>query len=115
MSYQGYILYTEDKGIFIGSFLGLGFWSKLDPVNQTHAIVFESKEIAEQLISEWLTHPGNFKLIPIQTQELGYASLEEISAIGLPIWSSDSPAVADGLACEPLYDFGLIDFDLLTN
>lgn len=115
MSYQGYILYTEDKGIFIGDFLGLGFWSNWDPGDQDHAVVFESKEIAEQVISSWLAHPGNYRLVAIKHEKPHYASREEISAAGLPIWSLDSVDSSEGRICEPIYDSGLVDLSKLNN
>lgn len=50
---QRYVLYHDEMGIYLGSCMGLGFWTKLDPVGQNEAVTFESSEQALKHASTW--------------------------------------------------------------
>src|SRR3546814_20094048 len=48
------LVITEPEfGIYVGSALGLGFWSKVDSVGQDTAPVFDTKEQAQEQIDSW--------------------------------------------------------------
>lgn len=46
------VIVHEEMGVYLGSCLGLGFWTKLDPVDQTAAVVFDSPEAAIEHITQ---------------------------------------------------------------
>jgi len=46
------VIVHEEMGVYLGSCLGLGFWTKLDPVDQTAAVVFPSPEAAIEHIQQ---------------------------------------------------------------
>lgn len=50
---EEYILYSLINGVYLGSCLGLGFWSKLDPAGQVSAVTFKSKQDAKNYIASW--------------------------------------------------------------
>jgi len=86
------VIYSERYGIYLGSVLGLGFWSKLDSAGQTSACTFESEQSACEFISS--SNPGSFpadlqfiKIIPDQ-KDGTYASIEACVRAGLPGWSN---------------------------
>jgi len=35
------VLYNEEMGIYLGSCMGMGFWTKLDSVGQDAVVVFD--------------------------------------------------------------------------
>lgn len=39
---RGFVIFSESAGVFLGAFLGLGFWSKLDAAGQFTAPVFST-------------------------------------------------------------------------
>lgn len=108
----GYVLTHPQNGIYLGSFLGLGFWSALDSGGQDAAVVFESPEAAMAFASTW----GMEGMDPTErAQCLGalrcvevvidspqgsdnYASMESCQAAGLDPWynldSMDSPSAS---------------------
>ncbi len=82
------VLYSEEVGVYLGNAMGLGFWSKLDAVGQTHACVFLSERAALDHIASW-DKPPTFALgthpVIIASDKAG-ASVEECVAAGLPRW-----------------------------
>ena len=84
-----YLLLHPEWGIYIGAFLGMGFWSKLDPVGQNYAISFPSTDVLDWARS---TFPGEWMKMtapPIQIKDKMYATLAEIVAAGLEGWDPD--------------------------
>lgn len=85
-----YVIVHKEWGIYLGSFIGLGFWTKLDPVGQTAAAVFDSKEEAEGFISHCECEPKHdlkdFELKEVKTENEYYATLQECVAAGLEGW-----------------------------
>ena len=87
------VIYNEELGIFLGRFMGLGFWSKLDPAGQTAAPTFPSDMYAEYIAKEMapeyeFTYP---KVIPDEPEPgnekaIIYASVKACVAAGLPKW-----------------------------
>lgn len=84
--YKRYLLINSDMGIYIGSCLGLGFWSKLDPIGQPCAGVFESWLEANTYIQSWDSPINEWSLKEIYTKDPNYASIEEIENVGLETW-----------------------------
>lgn len=85
-----YLLYSEDYGIYLGSFLGMGFWSSLDSAGQDEAITFESEKFAINFMKTWESQVPDVKIIPIEIREGNwYATIEQCVAIGLPAWNPE--------------------------
>jgi len=83
-----YVIYSEEYGIYLGSCAGLGFWSKLDPVGQTHAISFDNKEQTAEVIASWeSTPPLNTRAVAVLSDD-PYVSIIECVAAGLPGWAA---------------------------
>jgi hypothetical protein len=47
------IILSDNCGVYIGSALGLGFWSKLDHCDQDEAWCFESESHARKHMESW--------------------------------------------------------------
>lgn len=43
-----------DMGVYLGSALGLGFWSALDSAGQCEAVTFENETAARDCVSTWV-------------------------------------------------------------
>lgn len=85
-----YLLYSNDYGIYLGSFLGMGFWSNLDPAGQDKAITFESEKDIIDFMKTWESQVLNVKIIPIEiSEDTWYATIEQCVAIGLPVWNPE--------------------------
>ena len=84
----GYLLIHPEWGIYLGEFIGLGFWSKLDSVGQTYAVVFLSQREALEFASKTFptTESTRMETTPILTKRRQYALLEEIVEAGLEGW-----------------------------
>ncbi len=97
-----FVLYSPEQGVYLGNAMGLGFWSKWDPVGQTHACTFASEADA---IAHARTWPpplnGDIGVLahevqcagPIETGGACFASVAEVQAAGLPGWD---PAARPG-------------------
>lgn len=82
------VIFDDEMGIYLGSCIGLGFWSKLDPVGQTHAVTFESDESIAFVMSHWeCGPPNNWRAVPVDVATGDYASIAECEAAGLPGWN----------------------------
>ena len=93
----GYVLYSERDGVFIGHGLGLGFWSKLDPVGQNCAVTFKSEEDALNAAPLFHAHT-DVRAVPVVVDQPApdmagvpahYVSIAACVAAGLPAWNPD--------------------------
>ena len=87
------VITHPEMGIYLGSFLGLGFWSKLDPAGQDAAPVFASSEEAETYMATWdNARPEGAVLRPVipDSDDGTYASIDACVAAGLDRWSHES-------------------------
>jgi hypothetical protein len=79
-----YVLYNKEAGIYLGSCMGLGFWSKWDPVGQEAAITFPDIQTALNVVSSWDTQ---LECQPIEVDiKEQYASIADCERAGLPAW-----------------------------
>jgi len=97
------IITHPEMGVYLGNCMGFGFWSKLDPVGQTHAVVFMDVDEAIQHIHSWdgMREPGDYVLLDVRTTEGGYASIAECSAAGADAWfpdAGDEPVTSSSMA-----------------
>lgn len=97
---QGFVIVSSAMGIYLGSCLGLGFWSKLDPAGQGSAVTFESVSEAEDYMKSWDGgRPDGVSFKPVFPDEGIYASIRACVAAGLGAWSPDGPTLSErGLA-----------------
>lgn len=84
------VLYSEEIGVYLGSCMGMGFWSKLDPAGQDSACCFDSSDEVKQFIQLCLemdiTVPKDARTVDVLTEHPDYATIQECVAAGLPGW-----------------------------
>ena len=100
------VIYSEELGVYLGHCLGLGFWSKLDPVGQDKAPLFDDEVQAQAHIDSWDEKPTfDYRFVSVEQCTLDvnplrspgpYADIGACVRAGLPSW--DPNAV---LAPEP--------------
>jgi hypothetical protein len=90
---QRFVLYSEQEGIYLGNAMGLGFWSKLDPVGQDVAVTFATPEEAVGHVRTW-DNPERFlkkvRARAVMIEDTAYATIPELVAAGLPAWDPDA-------------------------
>lgn len=84
---KGFVLYSEEYGVYLGSFMGMGFWSKLDPAGQTSAVMFADEASIQSFILS-LDNPSALpEWYPVEVEAAGeYATIDECVKAGLPSW-----------------------------
>jgi hypothetical protein len=87
------VIVHPEFGIYLGSFIGLGFWSKLDPAGQDAAVTFPSQQDAEQFMGTWDEGaPQGCQFITVIPDQGEYASVSACVAAGLEAWSVEVPS-----------------------
>lgn len=83
------VIYSEPAGVFLGSCMGLGFWSEMDPAGQDAAITFESEDVARAEVARWKHGPEEpWRCVPVEVDAGDrYASIEQCVRAGLPRWT----------------------------
>jgi hypothetical protein len=95
-----YVIYHEENGIYLGSALGFGFWSKLDPAGQKNAITFPSIAAAHNYMLTWPTYPEGCSILSVQIKvsrgldDNLYATIKECVEAGLPVWDPNAKGVS---------------------
>lgn len=85
------VIYSDKDGVFLGVALGLGFWSKLDPVGQPSAATFESEAQAEEFMATWnCGRPDDARCVPVEPDDGEHASIAACVRAGLPAWDPDA-------------------------
>lgn len=88
MIFLRFVLYSEELGVFIGTGLGLGFWSKFDAAGQDHACVFESENQIRSFVATLAgARPAHWRAVPVLSNDGWYASIAQCKAAGLPGWT----------------------------
>lgn len=83
-----FVLVSPEMGIYLGNCLGLGFWSKLDPVGQPSAVTFESDADAIGHAQSWDGGvPEGLTSREVEADDGIYASVAACVAAGLEGWS----------------------------
>jgi hypothetical protein len=88
-----FVICSERDGVYIGSAMGLGFWSLLDPVGQEAAVTFESVEQAKEVMATWecVAELGELRLVEVEADVHDhYASVASCVAAGLPAWDPNT-------------------------
>ena len=79
-------------GIYLGSCMGLGFWTKLDPAGQTAAVTFASTHEAETFLASLDGgRPPNLQVVEVVPDQGDYASIAACKAAGLDGWDPHEP------------------------
>ena len=88
---DAYVIYHKRFGIFLGSAMGFGFWSKLDPVGQNSAVTFSTKFEAALYLSSWATPTKDCTFVKVKADIIqnkqNFASIAACVAAGLPSWN----------------------------
>lgn len=94
MANTGVVIYSEERGVYLGHHAGYAFWSKLDAGELDHAPVFRDRaaallHVASHPCAAWndkdvttITITPDYR--PDTTRP--YASVEACVAAGLPRW-----------------------------
>jgi hypothetical protein len=100
---ERYVLFQKDWGVYLGGCMGLGFWTKLDPVGQDCACVFKKEADVHAHIGTWETKPpDDYKTVKVETKNDLYATMAECVAAGLPEWDPQGDGESDGREREGL-------------
>ncbi len=84
------VLYHTEMGVYLGSCMGFGWWSKLDPVGQTCAVTFQNKGAALHHAASWDTQVENLQFRELTPDDGQYASILCCVRAGLPGWSIEA-------------------------
>ncbi len=86
--YKRYLLVHPEWGVYLGSMWSLGFWSKLDPVGQNSAAVFENWQEIHDFVDTWESKPKEYDIEEITTEDPNYATISEISKLEyVEVWT----------------------------
>lgn len=92
------VVYHERDGVFLGSCMGLGFWSKIDAVGQLAAVTFPSVEAAEVYMATWESgRPTGVRFVEVEADAEGYADVAACVRAGLPGWLDEDTPVTNAL------------------
>lgn len=98
-----YVLCSPEAGVYLGSAMGLGFWSKWDPVGQPAAVTYPSPDAAFAEVLSWDRQPTTqieARAVTVEVDgppmdgEPVYATVGDCMAAGLPGWDPDFSAEA---------------------
>lgn len=84
-----FIIVHETQGVYLGSCIGLGFWSELDPAGQTSACTFMAESQARNHVATWdAPHgdPDNYRYVEVEIEKDRYATMEECMDAGQKPW-----------------------------
>jgi hypothetical protein len=90
------VIYNQEDGVFLGSFIGLSFWSKLDPVGQPSAPTFPDAESAKAYVATW-DHQPELQFVEVEVDDGNSASVASCVRAGLPGWLDADTPVVNGL------------------
>lgn len=84
---QAWVIYSEKHGVYLGSFIGLGFWSREDTVGQAHCACFRSPDEAAGCVSGWEGSPDDisYRQVMVEDPAQGASIAECVEAV-LPAW-----------------------------
>jgi len=89
-SRRGFVIVHRDDGIYLGNALGLGFFSKLDPVGQNQAVAFDSIQAATEHLSSWAIAEASdmqaYQFVEVLLNSNGCATIEACVKAGLESW-----------------------------
>jgi hypothetical protein len=77
------VLTHPEMGVYLGSFLGMGFWTLLDTAGQTQAVTFIDTADLIDYITTWVENsdPSAYEFVPVDCGEA--ASIADLVKAGL--------------------------------
>lgn len=98
--------WNAEAGVYLGNCMGLGFWSKLDPVGQDVAVTFATPEALAAHVATW-DSPMQGGVWPVAVEPSGgiYATIDDCFHVGLETWDPNGPV--DHAASHPLTPSGV--------
>ncbi len=91
--FDGIILFSKDQGVYLGSFIGLGFWSNLDSVGQVSAVTFKNESEAKRFVESWECEPpADLQYLSVKTVSEHSATIKECVEAGADAWVPDTEA-----------------------
>lgn len=83
-----FVISHPHNGVYIGSFLGLEFWSNLETAGQDSAVTFTSEAEAMEHAETWPNPEDREALqaIAVDTHGEQYATIAQLEAAGLASW-----------------------------
>lgn len=95
---MSYVITHPENGIYLGCCLGMGFWSKIDPVGQPSAVTFPSVNEAEEHMASWDNgKPDGVTLHSVAPDNGNYASIAACVAAGLEGWIDEITPVENSM------------------
>ena len=78
------VITHPEMGIYLGTFLGLGTWSLLDPAGQDAAVSFAGENVAADVIRTWERNgdPAAYTFVPV-AGDGPWVDIPELQAAGL--------------------------------
>lgn len=79
------VIIHNEMGIYLGSCMGLGFWTLLDAVDQDSAALFRDEDDARKHVRSWESHndPDAYRYVEADDDLNGYASVASLERAGL--------------------------------
>ena len=75
------VIVHDEMGVYLGSCMGLGFWTLLDPAGQPSACVFADEAEARDHIATWEEGPSLYRFVEVEGQR--EATIPQLRAAGL--------------------------------
>lgn len=77
------VIVHNEMGVYLGSCMGLGFWTLLDPAGQPSACVFSDASEARDHIRAWQdgSTPDDYRFVSVTADR--YATIPQLKAAGL--------------------------------
>lgn len=89
-----YVLVSQSLGVYLGSFLGLAFWTLLDPVGQTEAVAFETPTLVQEFHATHLhSEPNDVFCCEVSVLPIGYATRAACLEAGITQWPLEETVV----------------------
>lgn len=82
------VIVSKSLGVYLGSCMGMGFWSKLDSVGQPSAITFCDDGEASAHIATWDEAPCDYDFVSVEADDGVYASADACERAGLGNWTA---------------------------
>lgn len=99
-----YLMISDDLGIYLGSDAGELIWSKVDHLNLSAAITFESEDQGLYFTEDWDLESQELEFLPVEADiDETYASEMSCIAAGAPPWLDTGFGMSDYLPMDGFY------------
>ena len=83
---EQYVITHSDHGIYVGSALGLGFWSNMSAAGQNTVPTFDTETDAREHVESWSDDniPDDYGYAPVEVDDdTTFATISQLRAAGL--------------------------------